>query len=753
MADDFGALPPDEGGRIIDEPISDALAKRYLAYALSTITSRALPDVRDGLKPVHRRILYVMRRMGLGASDPMRKSAKVVGDVMGGFHPHGDTAIYDAMVRLAQDFSVRYRLVDGQGNFGNIDGDNPAAMRYTESRLTKAAELLLEGIDENAVDFRDTYDGQDIEPVVLPGGFPNLLANGSSGIAVGMATSIPPHNAAELIDACLHMIRHPDASVEDLVRIVPGPDLPTGGLIVESAEGIREAYATGRGGFRVRAKWEVEELTRGQWRIIVTEIPYQVQKAKLITQLADLVESKKAALLGDVRDESAETIRVVLEPRSRTVEPQLLMESLFKLSELECRIPLNMNVLDAAGAPRLMGLKDVLSAFLAHQRIVLQRRTSFRLEKIAARLEVLAGLLIVYLNLDEVIRIIRTEDEPKPALIARFTLTDVQAEAILNTRLRALRKLEEMELRAEEAALRDEQAGLQALLASDQAQWDKLSGDLTERRKFFGPDTAFGRRRSALGEAPTETGPIAVEAFVTKEPVTVVLSQKGWLRALRGRLDDLEGVKFKEGDNPAFVVRCDTTDKLLAFATDGRAFTLEAHKLPGGRGAGEPIRLMIELGEDHEIIALFAYAEDEKRLVASSDGYGFISPASEMLAQKRGGKQVLNMAEGARAIVAAPAAGDRVASVGDNRKILVFALDELPEMARGKGVKLQTFTQGGLADVTVFAAAEGLNWIDSAARVRQVPDWQTLEGKRAGAGKLAPKGFSRSGRFDDTLGG
>ncbi|MBU6406998.1 MAG: DNA topoisomerase IV subunit A [Alphaproteobacteria bacterium] len=752
MADDFGALPPD-GGRIIEEPISDALAKRYLAYALSTITSRALPDVRDGLKPVHRRILYVMRRMGLGSSDPLRKSAKVVGDVMGGFHPHGDQAIYDAMVRLAQDFSVRYPLVDGQGNFGNIDGDNPAAMRYTESRLTRAAELLLEGIDENAVDFRETYDGQDEEPVVLPGGFPNLLANGASGIAVGMATSIPPHNAAELIDACLHLIAKPDAAVEELIRLVPGPDLPTGGQIVEGADGIREAYTTGRGGFRVRARWEVEELARGQWRILVTEIPYQVQKAKLIAALADLVESKKAPLVADVRDESAETIRILIEPRSRTVEPQLLMESLFKLSELESRVPLNMNVLDGAGAPRLMGLKDVLVAFLAHQRAVLQRRTAFRLDKIAARLEILTGLLIVYLNLDEVIRIIRNQDEPKPVLVKRFKLTDTQAEAILNTRLRALRKLEEMELRKEEEALKAEQAGLLSLLASEAAQWSKLASDLKERRKLFGPETSYGRRRTALGEAPSETGPIAVEAFVAKEPVTVVLSQKGWLRALKGRLEDLDGVKFKDDDAPAFVVRCDTTDKLLAFASDGRAFTFEAHKLPGGRGAGEPIRLMIELGEEHEIIALFAFEEGDKRLVASSDGFGFIAPAADMLAQKRGGKQVLNLSDGARAIAAAQARGDLVASVGENRKILIFPLAELPEMSRGKGVKLQTFVEGGLADVAVFAASEGLSWVDSAARVRAVPEWENLRGKRAAAGRPAPKGFSRSGRFDDTLGG
>lgn len=753
MADDMSSLGGDEGGRIIDEPIGDALAKRYLAYALSTITSRALPDVRDGLKPVHRRILYVMRRMGLGSGDPLRKSAKVVGDVMGSFHPHGDQAIYDAMVRLAQDFSVRYPLVDGQGNFGNVDGDNAAAMRYTESRLTKAAEMLLEGIDENAVDFRETYDQQDSEPIVLPGGFPNLLANGATGIAVGMATSVPPHNVAELIDASIHLIHHPEADVDALLRFIPGPDLPTGGIIVEPPEAIREAYATGRGGFRVRARWEVEEMARGQWRVIITEIPYQVQKAKLIAQIADLIESKRAPLVGDARDESAETVRIVIEPRSRTVEPEMMMESLFKLSELESRIPLNMNVLDASQTPRLMTLKEVLVAFLAHQREVLQRRTSFRLGKIAARLEVLAGLLIVYLNLDEVIRIIRTEDEPKPALIKAFKLTDVQAEAILNTRLRALRKLEEMELRREDAALRAEQAGLQALLANDGAQWDRIASDLAGRRAAFGPDTPFGRRRSTLGTAAArEATPISVEAFVTREPITVVLSQKGWIRALKGRLDDLDGVKFKEGDDAAFVVRCDTTDKLLAFASDGRAFTFEAHKLPGGRGHGEPIRLLIELGEEHDIIALFAHESGARRLVASSDGYGFIAPEVEMLAQKRSGKQVLNLTDDARAKAAVPVRGDRVGSIGENRKLLVFALEELPEMGRGKGVRLQAFSEGGLSDVNVFTATDGLIWIDSAGRSRATPEWESHVGKRASAGKPAPKGFSRSGRFNDSLG-
>ncbi len=747
MADDI-TRSPEEGGRIIEEPIGEALAKRYLAYALSTITSRALPDVRDGLKPVHRRVLYAMKRLNLTADAAFRKSAKVVGDVMGDFHPHGDQAIYDAMVRLAQDFSSRYPLIDGQGNFGNIDGDNPAAMRYTESRLTKAAEALLEGIDEDAVDFRPSYDGTKEEPVVLPAAFPNLLANGASGIAVGMATNIPPHNVAELIDACVHLIENSKATTDDLLKIVPGPDFPTGGIVVEPPESIREAYETGRGGFRVRARWQTEDLGRGMWRVIVTEIPHLVQKSKLVEQLAGLIEAKKAPLLADVRDESAEDIRLVLEPKSRTVEPDVMMESLFKLSALETRISLNMNVLDAQGAPRVMSLKDVLRAFLDHRRDVLQRRVAHRLTKIAQRLDVLAGLLIVYLNLDEVIRIIRNEDDPKAKLIARFKLNDTQAEAILNTRLRQLRKLEEMEIRREDAALRQEQKDLQGLLEDTRKQWRRITGELKETRKLFGPGTSWGKRRTELGEAAAVATEIDVEAFVAREPITVVLSEKGWIRALKGHVSDLNDIKYKEGDGPQHIVQCETTDKLLLFASDGRAFTLDAHKLPGGRGHGEPIRLSIELGDIDEAVALFVYEEGAKRLVASHEGYGFVVPENEMLATKRSGKQVLN----GRAMQAAKVDGDQVAVIGERKKLLIFPLAELPEMNRGKGVKLQSYHDRGLADVKVFSKDEGLTWLDGASRVRQVPEWKDFRGKRGGAGKLAPKGFSRSGRFSDVIG-
>ncbi len=747
MADDIKS-PPDDGGRIVEEPIGEALAKRYLAYALSTITSRALPDVRDGLKPVHRRVLYAMRRLNLTADAAFRKSAKVVGDVMGDFHPHGDQSIYDALVRLAQDFNSRYPLIDGQGNFGNIDGDNPAAMRYTESRLTKAAEALLEGIDEDAVDFRPSYDGTKEEPVVLPAAFPNLLANGASGIAVGMATNIPPHNVAELIDACLLLIENSKATTEELLKIIPGPDFPTGGIVIEPPESIREAYESGRGGFRVRARWQSEDLGRGTWRIVVTEIPHLVQKSKLLEQLAEVIENKKAPLLGDARDESADDIRLVLEPKSRTVEPAVLMESLFKLTALETRVSLNMNVLDADGAPRVMGLKEVLRAFLDHRRNVLQRRTTHRLTKIAARLDVLAGLLIVYLNLDEVIRIIRNEDEPKPKLIQRFKLNDVQAEAILNTRLRQLRKLEEMEIRREDAALREEQKDLQGLLDDTRKQWRRIGAELKDARKLFGPGTHLGKRRTELSLADAAAVEIDVEAFVAREPVTVVLSEKGWVRALRGHTADLSELKFKEGDHAQHIVQCETTDKLLLFASDGRVFTLDAHKLPGGRGHGEPIRLSIELGDIDEAVALFAYEEGARRLVASHEGYGFVVSEDEMLASKRSGKQILY----GRAMQAAKVEGDQVAVIGQNRKLLIFPLSELPEMARGKGVKLQSYHDGGLADVCVFARAGGLTWEDSAGRVRQVPEWADFKGKRGQSGRVAPRGFSRSGRFSDVIG-
>lgn len=747
MADD-ATRTPEEGGRIVEEPIGEALAKRYLAYALSTITSRALPDVRDGLKPVHRRVLYAMKRLNLTADAAFRKSAKVVGDVMGDYHPHGDQSIYDALVRLAQDFNSRYPLIDGQGNFGNIDGDSPAAMRYTESRMTKAAEALLEGIDEDAVDFRPSYDGSKEEPVVLPAAFPNLLANGAAGIAVGMACSVPPHNVAELIDASLLLIDNSKATTADLLKVMPGPDFPTGGIVVEPPESILDAYETGRGGFRVRARWQTEDLGRGQWRIVVTEIPYQVQKSKLVEALAAVIENKKAPLLGDVRDESAEDMRLVLEPKSRTVEPAVLMESLFKLTALEARISLNMNVLDAAGVPRVMSLKDVLRAFLDHRRDVLQRRTAYRLEKIAQRLDVLAGLLIVYLNLDEVIRIIRNEDDPKAKLIARFKLNETQAEAILNTRLRQLRKLEEMEIRREDAALRAEQAELQGLLEDTRKQWRKIAGELKETKKLFGAGTPWGKRRTELGEAGEVPTEIDVEAFVVREPVTVVLSEKGWIRAMKGHLADLSEIKYKEGDGPQHIVQCETTDKLLLFASDGRAFTLDVHKLPGGRGHGEPVRLSVELGDIDEAVALFKYEEGSKRVVASHEGYGFIIPESEMLATKRSGKQILN----GRAMQAAKVVGDQVAVIGERKKLLIFPLSELPEMTRGKGVKLQSYADRGLADVKTFGKEEGLSWEDSAGRTRVVAEWKDYRGKRGGAGKVAPKGFSRSGRFSDVIG-
>ncbi len=736
-----------DGGQIVDEAFEDALSRRYLAYALSTITARALPDVRDGLKPVHRRILYAMREMRLDPGQGFKKSAKVVGEVMGNYHPHGDQAIYDAMARLAQDFAVRYPLVDGQGNFGNIDGDNPAAMRYTESRLTAAAALLLEGLGEEAVDFRPTYDGQSEEPTVLPAAFPNLLANGATGIAVGMATNIPPHNAAELIDAARLLIARPEAGIDDLLAIVRGPDLPTGGVIAADPAQLREIYETGKGGLRLRARWQIEEYERGQWRIIVEEIPFQVEKAKLITAIADLLEDKKVPLLGDVRDESAETIRLVLEPKSRNVAPEMLMESLFRLSPLETRLSINMTALDAKGAPRVMGLREILRAFLDHRRDVLLRRSSRRQRKIAERLEVLAGLLIAFLNLDEVIRIIREEDEPKPALIERFRITDVQAESILNTRLRSLRRLEEMEIKGEDAALRAELQQIEALLGSEVAQWQRISGELANTRKAFGPDTALGRRRTVI-TGPMEARALVADALVAREDVTILLSQKGWVRALKGHLDDLDGVKFKEGDALAFVARGETTTRLILAASDGRFYALAPDKLPTGRGFGEPLRLMVDMDDGAEAIGLFFHVPGRQRLVATSDGKGFIVAEDQLLSAKKAGKQVMNLSTGTRMILCREAAGDRVALIGENRKLLVFDRAELPEMERGQGVKLQTLRDGGLADALVFSSGTGLYWVDSAGRNRVVEDWRDFEGKRAGAGKPAPKGFSRNGRFD-----
>ena len=738
--------PTDGGGRILDEPLSEALSRRYLTYALSTITMRALPDVRDGLKPVQRRLVYAMRLLRLDPETSAKKSARVVGDVIGKFHPHGELAVYDALVRLAQDFAQRYPLIDGQGNYGNIDGDNAAAMRYTECRLTPAAQLLLDGIDEDAVDFRSTYDGEEEEPVVLPAGFPNLLANGSTGIAVGMATSIPPHNAAELIDACLVLLDKPSASLGDLMKKVPGPDFPTGGVIVEPPESLKEAYATGRGGVRTRARWTKEDTGRGTWRIVVTEIPYHVKKADLVEQIAGLIEAKRAPLLGDVSDESAEDIRLVLEPRARNVEPELLIESLFKLSDLETRFPINLNVLDARGAPQVMGLKAALQAFLDHRRAVLVRRARFRLGKIEQRLHILAGLLIVFLTLDEVIRIVRFEDEPKAKLMSAFEIDDVQADAILNTRLRQLAKLEEMELRREHADLAEERDGIQGMLGSEKLQWKLVGEGLRHVREVLGPKTAVGRRRSTFAEAPTIDASASVEALVAREPITVILSERGWIRAARGRIDDPGELKFKEGDSLAFLEPAETTDKLLLFASDGRFFTLAGDKLPSARGQGEPLRLMLDLDDRVSILALFVHRPGGKRVLGSKAGYGFVVPEDETVAMRRAGKQVMSVGE-AGAAFCQPVDGDHLAVIGDNGKALIFPLAELPEMARGKGVKLQSYREGGLRDGRVFRAEDGAAWIDGAGRTRAWPDWRLWLGRRGAAGRLAPKGFPASKRF------
>ena len=737
------APPPGGDDRIIEEPLAEALSRRYLAYALSVITDRALPDVRDGLKPVQRRVLYAMREMRLNPDSAARKCAKVVGEVMGGYHPHGDQSIYDTLVRMAQDFAQRYVLVNGQGNFGNIDGDNAAAMRYTEAKLTEAATLLLEGIDEDAVDFKPTYDGQDDEPTVLPTGFPNLLANGTTGIAVGMATSIPPHNAAELIDACLMLLEDPEASTEALMTHVQGPDFPTGGVIVEPRASLLETYETGRGGVRTRAYWEKEETGRGTYQIVITQIPYQVKKADLVEQLASLIENKKAPLLGDVRDESAEDVRLVLEPKSRNVEPEVLMESLFKLSDLEARFSVNLNVLDARGTPGVMGLRAALKAFLDHRRDVLVRRARHRLAKIEARLHILDGLMIAYLNLDEVIRIVRYEEEPKAKLIETFQLSEIQADAILNTRLRQLAKLEEMELRREHAELAEERDGILAMLASDKAQWKLVGAGLRHVRSVLGSETAIGKRRSIFADAPQVDAEAAIEAMIVREPITVILSERGWIRAAKGRVEDPSELKFKEGDKLAFLVPAETTDKLMIFASDGRFFTLGCDKLPGGRGHGEPLRLMIDLEDKVGIQAVFPHKPGTRRVIASKEGYGFILPEDEAISFRRAGKQVLNGV----ANVCLPAIGDHLAVVGDNGKILIFPIAELPEMPRGKGVKLQAYREGGLRDAMVFNAEEGAAWTTSDGRTRQWPEWREWLGRRAAAGKMAPKGFPANKRF------
>ncbi|MEM9011530.1 MAG: DNA topoisomerase IV subunit A [Pseudomonadota bacterium] len=762
--DEMGGEPPE----IQAEPLSRALGERYLQYALSTITHRALPDARDGLKPVHRRILYAMRGLRLSHDGAFRKCAKIVGEVMGNYHPHGDGAIYDALARLAQGFNLRYPLVDGQGNFGNIDGDSPAAQRYTEARLTIAAETLMEGLAEDAVDFRDTYDGADREPEVLPAAFPNLLANGASGIAVGMATSVPPHNVGELCDAALHLIKAPNARLETLMEMVPGPDFPTGGVIVEPAETIREAYRTGRGSIRHRAAWQREDLGRGQWQIVVTEIPYQVQKSKLIEKIAELIFAKKLPILADVRDESAEDLRIVLEPRARSVDPATLMESLFRLSDLEVRISLNLNVLLDGRVPKVCSLPELLRAFLDHRREVLQRRARHRLAKIDHRLEVLEGYLVAFLNLDRVIELIRTEDQPKPVLMAEFELSDIQAEAILNMRLRSLRRLEEMELRRERDDLLVERAELEDLLASEAAQWGRITDELKKIRDEYGPPAAFrglsaaeeiAARKAEMGEryppAARRTGfaaapasiEVPIEAMVEREPITVVCSAMGWIRAMKGHIAPDSELKFKDGDSGRFLIHAETTDRLIAFASNGRAYTLGCDRLPGGRGTGEPLRLMVDLPNEADLVALHIHRADGKMLVASTAGDGFVVAEQDMVAQTRAGRQVLNVKDGVTAAVCRPVTGDHVAVVGENRKMLVFPLAELPEMGRGKGVRLQRYRDGGLADAITLPLADGLSWQDSGGRTRTEGDLGPWLGKRASAGVTVPRGFPRSGRF------
>ncbi len=737
-------MPDDMIGNVEDTPLRHALSQRYLAYALSTITARSLPDLRDGLKPVHRRLVYAMHQLRLDPAAGFKKCARIVGDVMGKYHPHGDASIYDAMVRLAQDFAARYPLVEGQGNFGNIDGDNAAAMRYTEARLTEVAKALLAGIDENAVDFRPTYDGEESEPVVLPGNFPNLLANGAAGIAVGMATSIPPHNAGEVCAAAIHLIRNPQATTADLLAHMPGPDFPTGGLLVEEPAALLQAYETGRGGFRIRAKWEVERGRMGTWAIVVTEIPYQVQKSRLIEQIAQLMEEKKLPLLGDIRDESTEQVRLVIEPKTRGVEPEALMATMFRATALESRFPLNMNVLTADRTPRVLGLRDLLTQWLAHRQEVLVRRLEHRLAAIERRLEILDGFLAVYLNLDEVIRIIRTEDEPKAVLMKTFELTDTQAEAILNMRLRSLRRLEEMEIRKEHASLTKERKSVQALLGSEAKRWDRISGDLEEVRGKFG-DGPLGKRRTELaGAAPEIT--VDPDAFIEREAITVILSDKGWVRAVKGTVANPDELKFKEGDRLKLLVPCETTDKLCLFATNGKAYTLKAADLPRGRGDGQPIRLIADLTNEDDVTALFIWREGERYLVASDTGRGFVVKSDDLLAEKRTGKQVLNLKPNEEAKFCAPIQGDHVAAIGTNRKLLVFPLDQVPEMARGGGVMLQKYKDATMADLKTFAMADGLTWKlgDKTRTETNLRDWL---GERAQAGRLPPNGFPKSGKF------
>ena len=740
---------PPPGGALLPVNLREALEERYLAYALSTIMGRALPDARDGLKPVHRRILYGMHELKLDPGTAFRKCAKIVGDVMGSFHPHGDQAIYDALVRLAQDFSSRYPLVDGQGNFGNIDGDAPAAYRYTEARMTDVARLLLQDIGNDTVDFRDNYSGDQQEPIVLPSALPNLLANGTQGIAVGMATSIPPHNVAELCDAALFLIGNRRADAATLSAMVPGPDFPTGGIIVDPPAVLTEIYATGRGSIRLRARWHKEDVDRGQWVAVITEIPFGVQKARLIEKIAELFSEKKLPLVADIRDESAEDVRIVIEPRARTVDPDVLMESLFRTSDFEARIPVNMNVLVDGTVPRVVSLGEALGQWLDHRRDVLLRRSRHRLAAIEKRLELLAGMILVYLNLDEVIRIIREEDEPKDALIARFELTDLQANYILDTRLRSLRRLEEMALRRERDELLKEKDEIEALIGNEKAQWRAITAEIKDLKKTYGPATKLGKRRTTFGEAPKAAEADLAEALIEREPVTVVVSQKGWIRALKGHVPEVPNLQYKGDDAFEASFFSDTSAKILVLASNGKVFTLDASKLPGGRGFGEPIRLLADIDEAAEIVLVLPYVAGRKMLIATSDGRGFVVNHDEMIGTTRKGRVIANPDDGVRTSLLVPADGDHVATIGENRKLLVFPLEQVPAMARGKGVRLQRFKDGGLVDAKVFALNDGLTWKDTSGRTWTVAkaDLRDWIGNRADAGRLPPKGFPKNNRF------
>ena len=753
--------PQSTAERIIEIPLADALSERYLAYAMSTIVSRSLPDVRDGLKPVHRRLLFAMRELKLNPGQGFKKCARVVGDVIGKYHPHGDASVYEAMVRLAQDFAVRYPLVEGQGNFGSIDGDNAAAMRYTEARLTAYAQVMMDGLSEDAADFRPTYDGEEHEPVVMPAAVPNLLANGAVGIAVGMATNIPPHNVGELCDALIHMAdvrkknpkkatqkgARPEILDDTLFKYVPGPDFPTGGVLAEDRAVIAEAYRTGRGSFRVRARWKQEKHGRGQYDIIITEMPYQVQKAKLIERIAELMETRKLPFLADIRDESTDDVRIVLEPKSRGVEPAMLMEQLYRQTDLEVRFGLNLNVLCADGVPRVQGLREVLQAYLDYRQVVLVRRCKFRVGKINHRLEVLDGYLIAYLNLDEVIKVIRSKDEPKPVLMKRFKLTDTQAEAILNMRLRSLRKLEEMEIKTEHDGLSKDLKSLNALLRDPKKQWAAIGDQLKDTKKAFGQSTPLGKRRTELGAAPTAVV-VPIEALVEKEPITVVLSNKGWIRALKGHRDDISDVKFKDGDDWEFALPATTVDKILFFGSDGRFYTLTGDRLPHGRSLGEPLRLMIDLPHDATVVEMKVWDEGGRLLVASSTGRGFVVPEEHVYGQTKNGKQVLNLGKGEKARACHPVEpdDDYVAVVGNNRKVILFPLEELPEMTRGRGVILQRYKDGGLSDAKTFVLEDGLTWM-TGQKERTETDVRAWLGKRAQAGRIAPRGFSKTHTF------